>query len=348
MFDREIQCEKLFQQLFDNANDAIFYHELNGKFVEVNVVACDRLGYTREELLNMSPKDIDTNKARNKIDKEKIMEKFKKQGSLMAETEHRTKDGKVIPIELSSKLVHVGKKEMVLSFARDITLRKKSEELIRLRNQELLEKSREVATAAERTRLARELHDSTSQVLCYLISRLELAKMLMSQNKYDKLNSYLDEMYAQSHAAFDDIREFLVGVNNKESCYADWLGKLKNYVEAFGKRWKVEVTWEGESNSKAISGYKVTQIRRIVQEALANVRKHAEATKVYITITEHNREIIIKVADDGCGFNPLQVADDRYGLKIMQERALEISGSFEVESIRGKGTAVILKCPLSS
>ncbi len=119
-------AEKKFRELFDNASDAIAIHDLEGHFLEVNKTICERLGYTKEELLHMTPSDIDLPEYAVLVPKR--MEELKQKGHLFFETVHVTKKGKKIPIESSSRMIEFEGTPAVLSIARDITDRKKAEE----------------------------------------------------------------------------------------------------------------------------------------------------------------------------------------------------------------------------
>jgi PAS domain S-box-containing protein len=118
--------EEKFKTLFNSASDAIFIHDLGGHFLEVNQVACERLGYSRDELLNMALKDIDSPSfptvvpARN--------EELDQRGHIFYETVHKGRDGTAIPIELSSRIIEYEGEPVALSIARDITERKRAEE----------------------------------------------------------------------------------------------------------------------------------------------------------------------------------------------------------------------------
>ncbi len=124
------ESEKKFRKLFNNANDAIFLHELTedgkpGRFIEVNDVACQRLGYRREEFLKMSFNDIDD--PEKAVDLPKIMEELSKRGSTTFEMVHVSKDGFRIPVEISSHVFTFNGKEVIISIARDIRDRKEAE-----------------------------------------------------------------------------------------------------------------------------------------------------------------------------------------------------------------------------
>ena len=126
--------EERYRILFSNINDAVFVHEFTddempGKFIEANDVACQRLGYTREELLNMSPKDIDAPEGWALVPG--VMAKLKADSHIMWEGIHVTKGGKKIPVEISNHLFEMEGRRVILSAVRDITDRKASEELLR-------------------------------------------------------------------------------------------------------------------------------------------------------------------------------------------------------------------------
>jgi len=123
------ESESRYRTLFDSASDGIFIHDMGGRFLEVNQVACERLGYSREELLHMTPKDIDSPEyAALVAERTKQLEKS---GRAFFEIAHVRRDGSVVPTELSSRIIDYDGKAAVLSIARDITERKQAEEALR-------------------------------------------------------------------------------------------------------------------------------------------------------------------------------------------------------------------------
>jgi two-component system, cell cycle sensor histidine kinase and response regulator CckA len=119
------QSEERFRTLFDFASDAIFIHEVGGRFVEVNRTACERLGYSREELLAMSPDDIDS--AEFALLASEREQALISQGAAFFETAHVRRDGTLIPVEVSATVIDLGGRRSVLSLARDITERRQAE-----------------------------------------------------------------------------------------------------------------------------------------------------------------------------------------------------------------------------
>jgi PAS domain S-box-containing protein len=117
--------EEKYREVFNNANDAIFLHHITdgmpGNFIEVNEVACEILGYTREELLQMGPGNIDTPENVAKMDQ--VMKNLQKEGKTIFESVQVTKKGKSIPVEISAHMFELKGEEMILSISRDISER---------------------------------------------------------------------------------------------------------------------------------------------------------------------------------------------------------------------------------
>jgi PAS domain S-box-containing protein len=119
------QSEERFRTLFDFASDAIFIHDIGGKFVEVNRTACERLGYSRDELLAMSPTDIDLPEFAALVAVRE--EELTSHRSTFLETAHVRREGVAIPVEVSATVIDLGGRKAILSIARDITERRQAE-----------------------------------------------------------------------------------------------------------------------------------------------------------------------------------------------------------------------------
>ena len=159
-FDRTVQdhdlvvkelkaSEETYRMLFDSINDAVFISESNedgksGRFVKINKIACQRLGYTQEELLTKSSDDIDAERMKPML--ASLMQDLFIKKHLIFETEHVTKDGRTIPVEVSTNIEQKNGKNIYHSIARDISERKKADvELIK--SKELAEQSNRLKTA---------------------------------------------------------------------------------------------------------------------------------------------------------------------------------------------------------
>lgn len=127
------ESDERFRQFFNNINDALYLHAIGeqglpGKFIEVNDVMCERLGYTRHELLQLAPQDIVSDAGRAKMPA--IAEVMAGKGHATFETEHRRKDGSIIPVEVSTVILSLAGTRVAMASARDITERKRAAEAL--------------------------------------------------------------------------------------------------------------------------------------------------------------------------------------------------------------------------
>ena len=126
------ESEEKYRTLIESANEAIFFFDLEGRFIEVNNFACEKLGYSREELAELGPVGIDAPDFAGLVPER--IEKIVKEGQSVHESAHLTKEGLEIPVEISARLVTYKGKPAIIAFARDITERKEAEEIIRNSN----------------------------------------------------------------------------------------------------------------------------------------------------------------------------------------------------------------------
>ncbi len=128
-FEALKNSEKKFRTIFDSSNDGTLIFDLEGKILEINELACRRMGYTREEMLKMSIPDVTSIK--DEMGMKGQLERLKKAGTSVFEIECVCKDGTIVPREISNRLIEYEGKKAVLSIARDITERKKAFETLK-------------------------------------------------------------------------------------------------------------------------------------------------------------------------------------------------------------------------
>ena len=123
------ESEQKFRMLFNSASDALFIYDLEGRFIEVNEAACEKLGFTREQILKMSSREIEAPEY-GELMQQRIKE-VQEKGHIIFESGHVRRDGRLIPVEINSRSIEYSGKKAILSIARDITERKKAEEKLK-------------------------------------------------------------------------------------------------------------------------------------------------------------------------------------------------------------------------
>jgi signal transduction histidine kinase len=212
--------------------------------------------------------------------------------------------------------------------------------------------AQEDATLRERRRVSRELHDSLGQTL-YSITLLARAAQL----GYDKsasgstaekgtVSSALDDLRALSQSALADARAMITGLRPAPQAGGDLLALLERRAKVMTAQSGVPVTVTGPSDGPPLQPDAEEQLARIAREALGNVAKHASATQVRIHLSVGD-EVVLEIADDGCGFEPAHRKPGRFGLDTMRERSRLLGGRLEIDSTPGDGATVRARCPLS-
>jgi PAS domain S-box-containing protein len=203
------ESEERFRLLLENVNDAIYVHEVSpeapGRFVEVNARACEMLGYTRDELLGMSVGKIDVPEQAGRLPA--ILQSLYENGSALFETEHRTKDGRRVPVEVSTRLFLLQGKPMVLSVVRDISQRKAAERRLAELEWELAHASRLAALGESTAGFAHEVNQPLVSIMNFASACANLA----SHEPADlvQIRQWAEAIGAAASQAGDMIRRLL-------------------------------------------------------------------------------------------------------------------------------------------
>jgi signal transduction histidine kinase len=204
-----------------------------------------------------------------------------------------------------------------------------------------------LAVIEERARIAREMHDSLAQILGYLGLETQTLEALVRQGDQEAVLAELKEARQSIKSAQADVRENIISLRTVFSGKADLISALKEYVVEFGIQTGVETVIEDHAGADLmLSPLVETQCVRIVQEALTNIRKHARARHVQISLVAMQDRLEIHITDDGVGMTPGTVSRGHFGLQTMRERADSVGGTLTITSQPNQGTSVTLSLPL--
>ena len=204
------------------------------------------------------------------------------------------------------------------------------------------------AVMQERERISRELHDGVAQIVADLLLRLDTIKDLVEADRSHEAEAELERLHEVADEIYEDIGESIAGLRTNLT-ERGLIGALQDYVDQFEERHQIStslqiLTGQALEAADRLSPPSALQVFRFIQEALTNVRKHARAGQVTVTLTSiGSDQLKIMVADDGQGFVPDNQRNGKarpLGLTSMRERIEALGGIFEVNSQPASGTQV--------
>jgi two-component system, NarL family, nitrate/nitrite sensor histidine kinase NarX len=203
---------------------------------------------------------------------------------------------------------------------------------------------REAAVGEERALLARELHDSIAQSLAFLKIQVQLMRSATQKGQPEQVSNALNELDEGLKESINDVRELLVHFRTRTNT-DDIEAALQETLQKFRHQTGLPAQLQMDGEGLPLPPDVQVQVLHVVQEALSNVRKHAGASRVVITIHK-GTQWRFEVRDDGSGFDAERPKGESHvGLKIMGERAARIGALVEVQSLVGGGCTVTLTLP---
>jgi signal transduction histidine kinase len=222
---------------------------------------------------------------------------------------------------------------------------------IAIENAVLHQQVQVLAITGERERIAREMHDSLAQVLAYANTKSQAAIAYLEQGDTDRARQQIDQLAQTAREAYVDVREGILALRNaaagpERSVFDTLADYVHRWEEQTGTNVRLSLPVNGGAGS--LAPLAEVHLSRLVQEALTNIRKHANASEVSITMIDTGREMRVIIADNGVGFDPREGGRrdfPRFGLATMRERAEASGGTFSMSSRPGVGTTIEVTLP---
>ncbi|MFC1945932.1 PAS domain S-box protein [Chloroflexota bacterium] len=335
--------EQNFRALFENAHDAIWVTDLKGNIKTANKASAALTGYSVGEILRRNVKSFlgkESRKLASEV-RDKLIENqpfifpyeqklIKKDGSeatCMVTTNLITKDSEITGFQ---------------NIARDVTEEKRMQENLRYYLQEITRAQEE-----ERRRIARELHDDTTQVLGSLSRQLDNF-VRKEHNLTPKHVLVLEDLRAQLNRGAQDLHRFSQALRLSVLDDLGLIPALRSLIKSVQEYNGIATDLKVVGKERRFSAEVELLLFRIVQEALNNVVKHAKALGTKVVLEFGKGRIKLTISDNGQGFEPTERIDDlprsgKLGLAGIQERARLIGGTLEVKSKTGVGTSLIVE-----
>lgn len=211
-------------------------------------------------------------------------------------------------------------------------------------NQRLAGDAQRAAALDERQRLARELHDSVSQQL-FAIAMLSAAAERHAAARSPALSGTLAQLQGLAEAAQREMRGLLLHLRPVELAGRALAEAARAFLDGIEERHQLQTSLQFEVNIELGPAIE-EQLFRVLQEAVANVLKHAQATQVQVLLAVEDGNVVLTITDNGIGIDTtVEAGHDSYGLHSMQERTQAVGGHFEIWR-RNQGTAVRVQVPI--
>lgn len=342
-----LESETRYRSLFENASDALLVHDMEGNIIMANRAIAKLTGYTIDELLNMNTSQLPgASKFKDTMEEWKI-QAGNASGLISQVRELRItrKDGAERTVELvTSLLTHEGQPTAIQAMLRDITEERRTQEDMRTYGKLVTEAQEE-----ERKRIARDLHDETAQELSRL--GLDIDFLISAGTKKGlpaEIVNQLERLRDETDHILRGVRRF--GHDLRPPILEDFglLMALQWLTDDLASQGVLSSSVEVLGTPRRLSPHTELVLFRIAQEALNNVRKHSQATRTVVSLEFGSGRVVLRVADNGHGFEVPQTAGDfarlgKLGILGMHERASLISGSCSIQSEKGKGTTVTVE-----
>jgi two-component system sensor histidine kinase DegS len=201
---------------------------------------------------------------------------------------------------------------------------------------------------AERARLAREIHDGPAQALANTVMRLQFVEQMVKQRP-DDVESELAKLRLAIQASLKDVRRFIFNLRPASLTEAGLIQTLHYYAQDYSDQFNIPVE-VNLPESLSLTPNQELVVFRVIQEALQNIQKHAEAESAEVNVQQRTGgPLVVTITDNGKGFDTKLVQQGRAssaGLVSMRERAATVGGTLKLDSRPGTGTTITLTLPM--
>jgi len=335
----EAFSEMNFRALFDHAPDGILVVNSRGLIEDANPRAEELFGYTVEELRDSAVEVLvpDESRGRHVENRDRYWrEPMTRSMGMGMELAARRKDGTQFPVEISLSTMQTESGMVTLATVRDMTHRKR-----------LRDFGAAALRAAEgvRMEIARDLHDDTAQQLSAHLIHLRLLENAASEETRKEQVELLREGLQETVAT---VRRIARGLRPPELEDAGLKAAIQAHARILRESRGLPIEVDVEPVEPALDSDGLLVLYRIIQEALTNVARHADASQARVRLRREGGMVVAEVLDDGVGFPAQRTLVDGHGLGLMgmQERAAMVGGDLTVDSVSGQGTTVSVRIPV--
>ena len=350
------RAEQKYRDIFENAGEGIFQSTPDGRYIVVNPALARMYRFASpEELINIR-QDISQQVYVDPTRREEFKRQIEEQGAVRGfEHEVFRKDDSKLWISVNARAVQdeQGAIQYYEGTIQDITERKAAEEKLKASSEQLRALSARLQSAREEegARIGREIHDELGAALTSLRWDLESVEKVISewgdQSQLQMLQVKIESMIRLTDTTIGAVRRISSELRPSVLDDLGLVEAIEWQAEQFQARTGIICRCDCSLESLALSWEQSTAIFRILQEALTNVLRHAQATNVDISLKEEDGEFVLTIIDNGRGITEKEKSGSQsLGLLGMQERAHLIGGKINITGVGGEGTVITVRVPI--
>ena len=337
------QSHDELQTIYDGMIEGLLITDIETKrFVRVNPSMCRMLGYSEEELLAASIKDIHPPEEVPN-DLQRFQAAAEGRVSINEDRPVLRKDGSVFYADITGHRVFYDKRPCLLALFRDITERKQAQEALRKEYRNL--KHLLHASDHERQLIAYEIHDGLAQQLAAALMQLQAFDHLKDKTPKEAAKAY-DAAMTMLRQGHYEARRLIAGVRPPILDESGVVEAISHLVHEEGRDKSPKIEYRSRVDFDRLDPTLENGIYRIAQEALANACQYSKSEKVQVSLVQHGDQVRIEVRDWGIGFDPKAVPKNHFGLEGIRQRARLLGGKCSIRSGLGKGTRITVELPV--
>jgi PAS domain S-box-containing protein len=337
------RSEAKFSKSFRHSPLAIIIVSTNDdRYVEVNETFEQETGWSRDEVIGRTVSEVDF--WADPSQRPALINKLLAQCDVRDwEIPLRRKDGKIRIVLGSAELIEVNGEPCALLVIADITERKEAEQALSGVSRRLIE-----AQEAERTRIARELHDDINQRIALVAINLSTLKRDLPDSEVKAIRR-IEDVFVDVSSLEKDIQALSHRLHSSRLEYLGLEAAAAGFCRELSQQQNVEIDFSAQDIPEGLPNDISLCLFRVLQEALHNAVKHSGVRKFAVSLKAPSNEIQLFVSDSGGGFDP-KIANRGYGLGLtsMTERLRLVNGELSIESKSHQGTTIFASVPLVS
>lgn len=323
-----------YQAFVEAAVDAIIKIDIKGTIHLFNPGATRMFGYSPEEVIGKNVHILMP--PPYSVEHDSYLKHYRDTGEkkiigIGRRVPARRKDGSIFPAHLAVTEFMRGSEKFFIGTLRDLS------DFVEARSRAVVE---------ERRHLSRELHDSVSQALFGIVLGTLAIKNGLAPG--DAATEAVDYVLHLAESGLAEMRTLIFELRPESLESEGLVACLQKQVDALAKRYKVNISLEGCQHEPALELPVKHEVYRVIMESLHNIVKHAQAKDCSVHLERLPGEYLVRVEDDGLGFDLPAVPHNRVGLSSMRERVAQLGGRLQIDTAPGRGTRVLVNLPAST